>query len=78
MQKASFTFRSLCSYILYRAMEEERTANKGLYETNQLSQADAERVSALLRKIIVENRLTAAAGCGEAFADDTVFAKVKE
>ena len=78
MQKASFTFRGLCSYILYRAREEERTANKGLYETNQLSQADAERVSALLRKIIVENRLTTAPGCGDAFADETVFTKVKE
>ena len=78
MQKKEFTFKGVCSFILYRAMEEERTANKGLYETNQLSQADAERVSALLRKIIVENRLTAAPGCGDAFADDTVFTKVKE
>ena len=36
-QKKEFTFRGVCSYILYRAMEEERTANKGLYGTNQLS-----------------------------------------
>ena len=78
MQKTEFTFKEVCSYILYRAMEEERTAHKGLYETNQLSQADYERASSILRKIIVENRLTAALGCGDAFADETVFTKVKE
>lgn len=77
-QKKEFTFRGVCSYILYRAMEEERTANKGLYGTNQLSQADCGRVSSLLKKIIGENRLTAASDCGDAFADDTVFTKVKE
>jgi len=29
MQKAEFTFKQVCSYILYRAMEEERTTTKG-------------------------------------------------
>ena len=77
-QKSDITLKGVCSYILYRAMEEERTANRGLYGTNQLSQADCGRVSSLLKKIIGENRLTAASGYGEAFADEAVFAEVKE
>lgn len=32
MQKHDFTFKSLCSYVLYRTMEEEKTGNTGLYE----------------------------------------------
>ena len=75
MQKADFTFKSLCSYVLYRAMEEDKTANTGLYESNQLSPADCERISDILRKIVKEGRLT----CGtDTFVDDTQFVKVKE
>lgn len=75
MQKHDFTFKSLCSYVLYRAMEEEKTANTGLYESNQLSPADCERTSNILRKDIKEGRLT----CGtDTFVDDTQFAKAKE
>lgn len=75
MQKHDFTFKSLCSYVLYRAMEEEKTANEGLYESNQLSPVDCERISIILRKIVKEGRLT----CGtETFVDDTQFVKVKE
>lgn len=75
MQKHEFTFKSLCSYVLYRAMEEEKTANTGLYESNQLSPADCERISGILRKIVKEGRLT----CGtDTFVDDTQFVKVKE
>lgn len=75
MQKHDFTFKSLCSYVLYRAMEEEKTANTGLYESNQLSPADCERISNILHKIIKEGRLT----CGtDTFADDTQFVKIKE
>lgn len=75
MQKHDFTFKSLCSYVLYRAMEEEKTANKGLYESNQLSPADCERISGILRKIVKEGCLT----CGtDTFVDDTQFVKVKE
>jgi hypothetical protein len=75
MQKHEFTFKSLCSYVLYRAMEEEKTANTGLYESNQLSPADCERISGILRKIVIEGRLT----CGtDTIVDDTQFVKVKE
>lgn len=75
MQKHDFTFKSLCSYVLYRAMEEEKTANTGLFESNQLSSADCERISNILLKIVKEGRLT----CGtETFVDDTQFVKIKE
>ena len=75
MQKHDFTFKSLCSYVLYQAMEEEKTANTGLYESNQLSPADCERISVILRKIVKEGRLT----CGmDTFVEDTLFVKVKE
>lgn len=74
MQKHDFTFKSLCSYVLYRAMEEEKTANTGLYESNQLSPADCERISNILRKIVKEGRLT----CGtDTIVDDTQFVKVE-
>ena len=74
MQKHDFTFKSLCSYVLYRAMEEEKTANTGLYESNQLSSADCERISNILRKIVKEGRLT----CGtDTIVDDTQFVKVE-
>ena len=58
-QKTEFTFRGVCSYILFRAMEEERTKNNGLYESNELAQVDCERVSEILKKIVCEGRLTA-------------------
>lgn len=72
MQKHGFTFKSLCSYVLYRAMEEDKTANKGLYESNQLSSADSQRICNILRKVIGEGRIT----CGLVdFVDDTFFVK---
>ena len=48
MQRSEFTFKGVCSYILYRAMEEGRTSNNGIYESNQLEQRDSERVSVIL------------------------------
>ena len=75
MQKREFTFKDLCSYVLYWAKEEEKTANTGLYESNQLSSADCEKISNILRKIVKEGRLT----CGaDIFVEDTLFVKVKE
>lgn len=75
MQKHEFTFKDLCSYVLYWAKEEEKTANTGLYESNQLSPVDCERISIILRKIVKEGRLT----CGaDIFVEDTLFVKVKE
>lgn len=57
MQKTDFTFKGVCSYVLYRAMEEEKTANTGLYESNLLSPADSERIGSILDKIIKERRI---------------------
>lgn len=75
MQKHEFTFKDLCSYILYWAKEEGKTTNTGLYESDQLDVADCERISVILRKIIGEGRII----CGvNAFDDDTLFVKIKE
>lgn len=57
MQRSQFTFRELCSYILYRAMEEEKTTTKGLYDSNQLHEDDCKRVSVIMDKIVGEGRI---------------------
>ena len=57
MQRHEFTFKGICSYILYRAMEEGRTANNGIYESDQIEQKDSERVSITLGKIVGEGRI---------------------
>lgn len=75
MQKHEFTFKDLCSYVLYWAKEEGKMANTGLYESNKLDAADCERISIILRKIIKEGRLTSNA---EPFADNTLFTKTRE
>lgn len=74
MQKHEFTFKDLCSYILYWAKEEGKTANTGLYESNQLAAADCERISVILRKIIGEGRISCDV---ESFAYNTLFVKSK-
>lgn len=56
-QENEFTFKGVCSYILYRAMEEERIKGDGLYESDELAPADCGRVSEILNKIIEENRI---------------------
>lgn len=66
MQRLEFTFKNVCSYILYRAMEEGRTASKEIYESNQLEQKDSERVSIILEKIVAEGRIQ---------KDETIFIK---
>ena len=75
MQKHEFTFSGLCSYVLYCAMEEEKSATVSLYESNQLSPADCERISYILRKILKEGRLL----CGtDTFVDNTLFVNMKK
>lgn len=59
MQKKEFNFKGVCSYILYRAMEEERTKGDGLYESNELAPVDSERVSKILERIVAEHRIEA-------------------
>lgn len=60
MQHREFTFRSVCNFVLYRAMEEGRTAGQTLYESNELQSSDQERIRCVLKKIKEEGRLTSA------------------
>lgn len=71
MQKHEFTFSGLCSYVLYWAKEERKTAYKGLYESNELDKADNDRLARILDKIVQEGRIAAT-------NDNTRFLKTKE
>lgn len=57
MQRTEFTFKGICSYILCRAMEEGKTTVTGLYESNELTPSDCERVTRILDKIVKEKRI---------------------
>lgn len=72
MQKHEFTFKDLCSYVLYWAKEEGKTANTGLYESDQLDAKDCERLSRILKKIVCEGRISVRA------SDDNCFMKTNE
>ena len=71
MQKHEFTFSGLCSYVLYWAKEEGKTATAGLYESNDLDKAGSDRLAQILEKIVQEGRIAAA-------NDNTRFLKTKE
>lgn len=71
MQKREFTFKDLCSYVLYWAKEEDKTANNGLYESNELDKADSDRLIRVLEKIVLEGRIAAT-------DENTRFLKMKE
>ena len=60
-QKSEFTLQSVCSYVLYWAMEDGHTlpAAGTLYQSDKLSPADCQRVSAVLQKIVREGRIAA-------------------
>lgn len=57
MQKHDFTFKDICSYVLYWAKEDGKTANSGLYESNQLDATDCKRLRVILETIIREGRI---------------------
>lgn len=57
MQRYDFTFKSLCSYILYWAKEEGQTVNVGIYESNELHPVDCQKVKCVLNQIIREGRI---------------------
>ena len=65
-QKSDFTLKGVCSYVLYWAMEEGRTAGAGkaLYESNQLQPSDCERISHILESIVKDGRIAKVAGDG--------------
>ena len=58
-QRTSFTLKGVCSYVLYWAMEDGHTTGTGLYESNQMSKSDCDRVCGVLDKIVGEGRITA-------------------
>ena len=68
-QKKEFTFRSLCSFILYWAMEEWKTVGNGsaYRESNELQESDQERVSHILESIAKDGRIAIAHGDNNRF-----------
>ena len=58
-QETDFTFKGVCSYIAYWAMEDGK-ADKGeleLYESNELQQSDQERICRILDAIVADGRI---------------------
>ncbi len=72
IQRSEFTFKGVCSYILYRAMEEGRTKGKGIYESNQLQTEDCNKVKSILQKIVIEGRITTVS---VVYEGDTIYVK---
>ena len=68
-QKKEFTFKSLCSFILYWAMEEGKTAGDGsaVRESNELQESDQERVRCILESIVKDGRIAIAHGDNNRF-----------
>lgn len=59
MQKADFSLKSVCSYVLYWAMEEGRVAGTShtVYESNQMEESDCERINLILESIVKDGRI---------------------
>lgn len=68
-QKKEFTFKSLCSFILYWAMEEGKTAGNGslVRESNELPESDQDRVRRILESIVKDGRIAIAHGDNNRF-----------
>ena len=68
-QKKEFTFKSLCSFILYWAMEEGKTAGNGnaVSESNELQESDQDRVRCILESIVKDGRIVIAHGDNNRF-----------
>ena len=68
-QKKDFTFKSLCSFILYWAMEEGKTAGNGnaVSESNELQESDQVRVRCILESIVKDGRIATAHGDNNRF-----------
>lgn len=58
-QRTSFTLKGVCSYVLYWAMEDGHTTGTDLYESNQMSKSDCDRIHGVLGKIVGEGRIIA-------------------
>lgn len=59
-QRTSFTLKGVCSYVLYWAMEDGKTdkGSHAIYENDQLSPKDCDRIKEILEKIVAEGRIT--------------------
>ncbi len=68
-QKMEFTFKSLCLFILYWAMEEGKTAVNGsvVRESNELHESDQDRVRRILESIVKDGRIAIAHGDNNRF-----------
>lgn len=64
-QRSSFTLKGVCSYVLYWAMEDGHTKGTGLFESNQLSIVDCDRINVVLEKIVGEGRIAAVYEVGD-------------
>ena len=59
-QKTEFTFKAVCSYILFWAVEDGKIADaNSLIESDELQQSDQERVKCILDAIIDDGRILA-------------------
>jgi len=60
-QKVEFSFKGVCSYILYWAMEDGKVSNNfgSLFDSNDLQFADQERIRHILDVIILDGRISA-------------------
>lgn len=59
-QKAEFTLKGLCSYVLYWAIEDGKVADgMSLIESDELSNNDQKRVETVLEAIIADSRIEA-------------------
>lgn len=68
-QKKEFTFKSLCSFILYWTMEDGKTAGNGsaVRESNELPESDQDRVRRILESIVKDGRIAIAHGDNNRF-----------
>ena len=59
-QKTEFTFKGLCSFILYWAMEDRAVADDGntLHENYQLQQKDMDRVRRIVDAVVLDGRIS--------------------
>lgn len=62
-QKSSFSFKGLCSNILYWAIEDGKVAGvEGPIESNELHPSDRDRVKRILAAIVEDGRIAFAGG----------------
>ena len=57
-QKAEFTLKGVCSYVLYWAVEDDKVAQcNSLIESNAISNAGQDRVKRLLEADVTDGRI---------------------